>query len=257
MAQGSGSLHEDPDVLGPEVIDQHRAIVSIMEELEAADWYDQRVQACDDPDLREILAHNRDEESFTFRLLSPQAAAPLAYAGGTRARPFAPGGSLRRRRTFHDIVRPDLLGRRFPMARPSPLLGMKPRIRHAMLPVKDLDRSVDFYQGLLGMTVMRRRRNDVKQLDAVYVGYGEEDRDPCLELIQDISAKAPAAMPAWTGHIALAVSNLAMVCAFLEQAGVEIVTPCQPIAPGRKDLIAMVVDPDGYQIELHEKAGAP
>ena len=40
MAQGSGSLHEDPDVLGPEVIDQHRAIVSIMEELEAADGLD-------------------------------------------------------------------------------------------------------------------------------------------------------------------------------------------------------------------------
>ena len=62
MAQGSGSLHEDPDVLGPEVIDQHRAIVSIMEELEAADWYNQRVAAGTDPELRDILAHNRDEE---------------------------------------------------------------------------------------------------------------------------------------------------------------------------------------------------
>ncbi len=62
MAQGSGSLHEDEDVLGPEVIDQHRAIVSIMEELEAADWYNQRVAAGSDPELRDILAHNRDEE---------------------------------------------------------------------------------------------------------------------------------------------------------------------------------------------------
>jgi ferritin-like protein len=62
MAASSATLHEDPTRLGPEAIDRHRAIVSIMEELEAADWYDQRVQATDDADLRAILAHNRDEE---------------------------------------------------------------------------------------------------------------------------------------------------------------------------------------------------
>jgi ferritin-like protein len=62
MAASSGSLHEDPTVLGEDVIDRHRAIVSIMEELEAADWYDQRVHAGTDPELKEILAHNRDEE---------------------------------------------------------------------------------------------------------------------------------------------------------------------------------------------------
>jgi ferritin-like protein len=62
MASASGSLHEDPEVLGAEVIDRHRAIVSIMEELEAADWYDQRVAAGTDPELKQILAHNRDEE---------------------------------------------------------------------------------------------------------------------------------------------------------------------------------------------------
>jgi len=62
MASASGSLHEDAEVLGPDVIDRHRAIVSIMEELEAADWYDQRVAAGTDPELKEILAHNRDEE---------------------------------------------------------------------------------------------------------------------------------------------------------------------------------------------------
>ncbi len=42
--------------------DMHRAIVSLMEELEAVDWYNQRVDACKDKDLRAILAHNRDEE---------------------------------------------------------------------------------------------------------------------------------------------------------------------------------------------------
>jgi len=60
MAQSSASLHEDK--LKPGTVDRHRAIVSIMEELEAVDWYDQRVEAASDPELAAILAHNRDEE---------------------------------------------------------------------------------------------------------------------------------------------------------------------------------------------------
>jgi uncharacterized protein len=55
-------LHEDANKLGPDVIDQHRAIVSLMEELEAVDWYNQRAKATGNPDLRAILEHNRDEE---------------------------------------------------------------------------------------------------------------------------------------------------------------------------------------------------
>jgi uncharacterized protein len=62
MADSSATLHEDKDVLGSEMIDRHRAIVSIMEELEAVDWYDQRAKAASDPELRSILEHNRDEE---------------------------------------------------------------------------------------------------------------------------------------------------------------------------------------------------
>ena len=58
----SETLHEDPKALGPEVIDKHRAIASLMEELEAIDWYDQRVAVAADDDLKAVLAHNRDEE---------------------------------------------------------------------------------------------------------------------------------------------------------------------------------------------------
>ncbi len=58
----SETLHEDANKLGPEVIDQHRAIVSLMEELEAVDWYNQRAKATGNSDLRAILEHNRDEE---------------------------------------------------------------------------------------------------------------------------------------------------------------------------------------------------
>jgi ferritin-like protein len=60
MAESSSSLHENN--LPPDTIDRHRAIVSLMEELEAVDWYDQRVQAATNDELRAVLAHNRDEE---------------------------------------------------------------------------------------------------------------------------------------------------------------------------------------------------
>src|SRR5690348_11394068 len=62
MSMASETLHEDAAKIGPETIDRHRAVASLMEELEAVDWYDQRVRATDDEELREILAHNRDEE---------------------------------------------------------------------------------------------------------------------------------------------------------------------------------------------------
>ncbi|MEX2525389.1 MAG: ferritin-like domain-containing protein [Gammaproteobacteria bacterium] len=54
--------HEPIDELSDETRDMHRAITSLMEEFEAVDWYNQRVDACKDEELKKILAHNRDEE---------------------------------------------------------------------------------------------------------------------------------------------------------------------------------------------------
>lgn len=54
--------HEPIEELSDETRDMHRAITSLMEELEAVDWYNQRVDACKDDELKAILAHNRDEE---------------------------------------------------------------------------------------------------------------------------------------------------------------------------------------------------
>lgn len=62
MTGASAALHEDARKLKPETIERHRAIVSLMEELEAVDWYDQRIDATEDDELRAILVHNRDEE---------------------------------------------------------------------------------------------------------------------------------------------------------------------------------------------------
>ncbi len=58
----SESLHEPYELLSPETRDMHRALVSLMEELDAVDWYRQRAEACGDDELRAVLEHNRDEE---------------------------------------------------------------------------------------------------------------------------------------------------------------------------------------------------
>lgn len=62
MPQGSTTLHESEEHLSPATRDMHRAIVSLMEELEAVDWYQQRMDATESGELRDILRHNRDEE---------------------------------------------------------------------------------------------------------------------------------------------------------------------------------------------------
>jgi ferritin-like protein len=68
MANSAG-YHEAENKLRPETLDNHRALTSMQEELEAADWYDQRVDAATDQGLKDILAHNRDEEKEHFAML--------------------------------------------------------------------------------------------------------------------------------------------------------------------------------------------
>ena len=59
---GHETLHESMEVLSKKTKNMHRAIVSLIEELEAVDWYNQRVDASENEELQAILAHNRDEE---------------------------------------------------------------------------------------------------------------------------------------------------------------------------------------------------
>lgn len=62
LTMANEGYHEPTHELSDATRDMHRAITSLMEELEAIDWYNQRVDACTDPELKAILAHNRDEE---------------------------------------------------------------------------------------------------------------------------------------------------------------------------------------------------
>lgn len=124
------------------------------------------------------------------------------------------------------------------------------RIRHTMLPVSDLDRSIDFYTRLLGMDIMRIR--EPKDERVGYLGYGSEDDGPALELIQTGAAGQQVKMPAWPGHVALQVSDLFKLSERLKAEGVTFSGEPQR-RPGGRDAVAFIKDPDGYTIELTER----
>lgn len=65
----AGNMYEDPKVIGEKAMDLHRAIASLMEELEAIDYYNQRVFATKDPELKKVLVFNRDDEKEHASLL--------------------------------------------------------------------------------------------------------------------------------------------------------------------------------------------
>jgi len=124
------------------------------------------------------------------------------------------------------------------------------RIRHTMLPVGDIERSVDFYTRLLGMRVLRRRADPAGGRNIAYVGYGEEAHTTVLELI----ATDGQAVEPWTGHIAIAVSDLRTLCARLQADGVTFAMPLKAIDNGTSRLQANIYDPDRFLIELNELA---
>jgi lactoylglutathione lyase len=134
------------------------------------------------------------------------------------------------------------------------------RIRHTMMLVSDLDRSIDFYTGLLGMDVQRLRPNPDKSERVGYLGYGTEDEFPSLELIETGGPGRVKEMPRWHGHIALYVSDLYKLSEKLKAAGVRFTLEPQPNRPGSNDHVAFIEDPDGYTLELterHSKSGPP
>ncbi len=129
---------------------------------------------------------------------------------------------------------------------------IKFRLRHTMLPVSDLDRTIDFYTRLLGMDIMRLRQQD-ETTQVGYLGYGSEDEGPALEMIQSGEATNSVEIPAWAGHIAIMVSDLYPLCEKLKSAGVEFSQEPHPNRPGSRDHMAYILDPDGYIIELNER----
>lgn len=127
------------------------------------------------------------------------------------------------------------------------------RLLHTMLRVMDLDRSIDFYTRHLGMKLLRRVDNEHGRFTLAFLGYGDEEHNSVLELTYNWGRTDPYEIGTAYGHIAIAVPDIYGVCAALEKAGVKIPRPPGPMKGGRRP-IAFIEDPDGYKIELVERA---
>ena len=130
------------------------------------------------------------------------------------------------------------------------------RVHHTMLPVADLDRSIDFYTRLLGMKVKERHANDARKTDVGLVGYGATAAAPFLELTQAIGDQAPARVTPLNAHIAIDVSDLRKLCAVLEKERVTFVRAFKTRGDG-KGFSTWIKDPDGHEIELAERHSDP
>lgn len=150
-------------------------------------------------------------------------------------------------RTLHDAK----------MAPPStaPVDAAGFRLAHVMLRVSDLDRALDFYTRLLGMTVIETREHKKNQFTQVYLGYGEQSEQIALELVFNWMDDEPLVSGSAFGHVAIEVSGITALCNRLASEGVAMPRP--PRAQRHGDsIVAFIEDPDGHRIELVQPAAA-
>lgn len=123
---------------------------------------------------------------------------------------------------------------------------------HAMIRVRDLDKSLDFYTRLLGMKLLRKNDYPSGKFTLAFVGYGDEKDNTVLELTYNWGHEEPYDIGSGFGHLALGVTDIYAACDALAAEGVKITRAPGPMAHGTT-VIAFVEDPDGYKIELIEK----
>jgi len=123
------------------------------------------------------------------------------------------------------------------------------RMLHTMIRVKDLDKSLDFYTGHLGMRLLRKKDFPSGEFTLAFVGYGDESDNTVIELTHNWGQEEPYDLGSGFGHIALGVDDIYGVCEKLEAAGVPIPRKPGPMKHGGGP-IAFIEDPDGYKIEL-------
>ena len=125
------------------------------------------------------------------------------------------------------------------------------RILHTMLRVGDLQRSIHFYTQVLGMKLLRTTENSEYKYTLAFVGYGSNPDHAELELTHNWGVTHYDMGSAY-GHIALGVPDAAAACDKIRAAGGIISREAGPVKGG-STVIAFVVDPDGYKIELIER----
>ncbi|MDO9144322.1 lactoylglutathione lyase [Rhodoferax sp.] len=126
------------------------------------------------------------------------------------------------------------------------------RLLHTMLRVGNLQRSIDFYTQVLGMTLLRTSENPAYKYTLAFVGYGSNPEHAELELTYNWGVDHYELGTAY-GHIALAVPDAAAACAKIKAAGGKVTREAGPVQGGNT-VIAFVTDPDGYKVELIEQA---
>jgi lactoylglutathione lyase len=124
------------------------------------------------------------------------------------------------------------------------------RFLHTMLRVGDLEASLAFYTGVMGMRLLRRRDSPEGRYTLAFVGYGEESDSTVLELTHNWDTDRYELGSAY-GHIAIGVQDIVATCDAIAAAGGRVVRPPGPVKHGTT-VIAFVEDPDGYRIELIE-----
>lgn len=126
------------------------------------------------------------------------------------------------------------------------------RFLHTMLRVGDLQRSIDFYTKLLGMKELRRRDVPDGKYTLAFVGYGDEDSTAVIELTYNYGTGRYEQGTAF-GHLAIGVPDVAGTCEKVRQGGGKVTREAGPVKFGTS-IIAFVEDPDGYKIELVQRA---
>jgi lactoylglutathione lyase len=124
------------------------------------------------------------------------------------------------------------------------------RLLHTMLRVGDLERSLAFYTGVMGMRLLRRRDSPEGRYTLAFVGYGAESDCTALELTHNWDTDRYE-LGSGYGHIAIGVDDIVATCDAIAAAGGRVVRPPGPVKHGTT-VIAFVEDPDGYRIELIE-----
>lgn len=127
------------------------------------------------------------------------------------------------------------------------------RLLHTMLRVGDLQRAIDFYTQALGMELLRVTRRPEQQYDLAFVGFGNNPDHAEIELTYNYGVTTYDMGTAY-GHIALGVADVYATCEKIRAAGGRITREPGPVKGG-DTVIAFVQDPDGYKIELIERAG--
>ena len=126
------------------------------------------------------------------------------------------------------------------------------RLLHTMLRVGNLQRSIDFYTNVMGMTLLRQSENPTQNYSLAFLGYGRNPDHAELELTYNHGVESYNMGTAY-GHLAIGVPDAYAACEKIRASGGSVTREAGPVKGGTT-VIAFVTDPDGYKVELIQRA---